>query len=188
MYPGPRGHVGQDRRLVARPVRPAAGQHLGSGVDGLVDLPRHPVHRGRVDQRPDDGVRVAGVADGQRGGPGHQPGHELVVDGTFYDHLARVHADLALVEESGERRGLHRVVQVRVGQHDKRVVAAQLEHAALQVPPGPFGEHPPGGRGAGEVDAPHLGPLEELVRDRRRLTGRVRDHVHHPRGEAGLLA
>ena len=79
-------------------------------------------------------------------GPGGEPVDEGVVDRPLDEDLAGVHADLPGVEERGEGGGLDRVVQVGVGEHDQRVVAAELEHAALERPPGPLGEDPPGGR------------------------------------------
>jgi hypothetical protein len=51
------------------------------------------------------------------------------------------------VEECPERRGVHRVLDVGVGQHDHRVVAAQLQQHPLQVAAGRFGEPTAGGRG-----------------------------------------
>jgi hypothetical protein len=66
------------------------------------------------------------------------------------------------VEERGERGRLHRVVQVRVGQHDQRVVPAEFEHAALEGAARPLGEDAAGRRGAGEVDALRVEVVEQL--------------------------
>ena len=60
--------------------------------------------------------------------------------GALDDDPARRHADLALVEERAERRRVDRVVEVGVGEDDQRVVAAELEHDALQVAARGLGE------------------------------------------------
>ena len=57
--------------------------------------------------------------------------------------LPRRHADLALVQERAEGRRVDRVVEVGVGEHDQRVVAAELEHDALEVAAGRLGELAP---------------------------------------------
>ena len=93
---------------------------------------------------------------------------ELVVDLALDDDLAGVQADLALVEERPEGRHPHGVVDVDVVEDDHRVVAAELEHRALEGPAGPFGEHAGGVDPADEVDDPDLVAGEELVGDRRR--------------------
>ena len=54
--------------------------------------------------------------------------------------LARRHADLALVEERAERGRVDGVLEVGVAEDDQRVVAAELEHDALQVAAGRLGE------------------------------------------------
>ena len=98
----------------------------------------------------------------------------------------RRHADLALVQEGAERRRVHRVVEVGVVEDDQRVVAAELEHDALQLPSGRLGEPPSRLRRAREVEAPHRRVLDELVADRRSVAGRVRDDVQHAGGQARL--
>jgi hypothetical protein len=114
-----------------------------------------------VDQRPDDGVVLAGSpVFSRRSSPP--------------------------VEECPERRGVHRVLDVGVAQHDHRVVAAQLQQHPLQVAAGRFGEPTAGGRGAGEVDAAHQWVLDQLVADRAGLPGAVRDDVEHPVRQPGL--
>ena len=110
---------------------------------------------------------------------------ELVGDRPLDDDPARRHADLALVQVGAERGGVDGVVEVGVGQHDQRVLTAQLEHDALQVPAGGLGELAAGGRRAGEVDPAHVRVLDELVADRRaRLAAVVRDDVQHAAGQA----
>jgi hypothetical protein len=179
--------VGQDGGAVARPVARAPGEEPGARRDGVIDIAGDPGQRGRGDQRPDHRQGIGRVAGRQRLGPGGEPVDKRVVDRPLDEDLPRVHADLPGVEERGERGGLDRVVQVGVGEHDERVVPAKLKDAALQRPARALGENPAGGRGAGEVDAPDLGPVEELVRDRDGLARRVRDDVQHAGREAGIL-
>src|SRR5581483_11733750 len=90
---------------------------------------------------------------------------------------ARRHADLALVQEGAERRRVDRVLEVRVGQDEEGVVAAELEHDALELAPGRLGESAPGGRGTGEVQPSHAWMLNQLIADPRGLARSVRDDV-----------
>ena len=83
-----------------------------------------------------------------------------------------------------ERRRVHGVVEVGVVEDDQRVVAAELEHDALEVAAGSLGELASGLRGAREVDAPDRRVLDELVGDRPRLPGSVRDDVQDASREA----
>ena len=71
-------------------------------------------------------------------------------------------------------------------EHDQRVVAAELEHDALQVAAGGLGELAAGRRRAGEVDPAHRRVLDELVADRPGLARRVRDDVQHARRQPRL--
>jgi len=68
---------------------------------------------------------------------------------------------------------------VCVGEDDQRVVAAKLQHDALELPSGGFGELAAGRRRPGEVDAPDVRVLDELVADRRCAARRMRDDVEH---------
>ena len=111
---------------------------------------------------------------------------ERVRDRTLDDDLPGRHADLALVEEGAERRRVDRVLEVGVGEHDQRVVAAQLEQDPLQVPARGLGELPPGRGRPGEIEPAHVRVLDQLVADRPRLAGRVRDDVEHARRQPRL--
>ena len=81
------------------------------------------------------------------------------------------------MQEGAERGRVDRVVDVGVGQHDQRVVAAELEHDALEVAPGRLRELAPRRGRAGEVERAHVRVLDELVADRPCLAGGVRDDV-----------
>ena len=58
---------------------------------------------------------------------------ERIGDRALDDDPPRRHADLPLVEEGAERRRVDRVVEVRVVEHDQRVLPAELEHDTLQI-------------------------------------------------------
>ena len=72
------------------------------------------------------------VANGQRFGLGDEPVHVVVVYGLVHQMSADDHAALALVEEAAVRQGVHPVVQVGVGEHDHRVVAASSRWARVK--------------------------------------------------------
>ena len=76
---------------------------------------------------------------------------DLLVDD---DPLGR-HADLALVHEGAEGRGVHRLVDVGVVEHDQRRLAAEFEQRRLQVLGRDLGDDPADPGRAGEIDAPH---------------------------------
>ena len=87
-----------------------------------------------------------------------------------HDALRR-HADLARVHERAEARGVGGGVEVGVGEHDLRRLAAELEQAALEVLGALRGDDPPDARGAGEVHAPHRRVGDQLVDDVGRVLG-----------------
>ena len=87
------------------------------------------------------------------------------------------------MQEGAERRRIHRVLKVRVGQHDQRVLAAELEHDTLEVASRSFRKTPARRRRTREVEAAHPRVFDELVADRRGVTGCVRDDVEHAGGE-----
>ena len=60
--------------------------------------------------------------------------------GALDEDPPRRHADLALVQVGAEGGGVDGVVEVGVVEHDQRVLAAELEHDALQVAAGGLGE------------------------------------------------
>ena len=58
---------------------------------------------------------------------------ERVGDRNVDDEPLRRHADLALVGESAERRGVDRRVEIGVVEHQQRRLAAELEQHGLQM-------------------------------------------------------
>ena len=87
------------------------------------------------------------------------------------------HADLALVGEGAEHRGVDRRVEVGVVEHDERRLAAELEQDRLQVLGAQLGDLLADPRGAGEVDALDRRMGDQRRHDLRRVLGRVRDDV-----------
>ena len=128
-------------------------------------------------------LRVAGL---EAGGLLREPLGELVRDPALDDDPARRHADLPLVQERAEGRGVHRVLEIGVREDDQRVVAAELEDDALEVAARRLGELPARLGRAGEVDPAHVRVLDQLVADLRRLARRMGDDVQDARGKAGL--
>jgi hypothetical protein len=87
-----------------------------------------------VDQRTPGHITGRGATHGQRFGLGDEPVRIVVIDRLVHQMPADDHASLPLVEEAAVRQGVHPVVQVGVGEHDRRVVAAQFEVGAGKVP------------------------------------------------------
>ena len=110
---------------------------------------------------------------------------ELVGDRALDDDPPRRHADLALVEERAEGRRVHRELEIGVGEHDQRVVPAELEQDALEVPARGLGQPASGLGRAGEVDDRHARVLDQALADRRRLSAGVGDDVQHAGRQPG---
>ena len=82
---------------------------------------------------------------------GHQL-DELVVDGLLDEDALDRGARLAAVEHGAPDRGVRRPLEIGVGEHDHRVLAAELEAVRDQPLGGALGDLPAGARGAGELD------------------------------------
>src|SRR5439155_12798378 len=89
-------------------------------------------------------------------------------------------------QEGAEGGRVDGVLEVRVGEDEQRVVAAELEDDALEVPARGLGELSPGLGRAGEVEPADGRVLHELVADRPGLARRVRDDVEGARRQARL--
>ena len=181
--------VGIADEAVARVVGadPAGGARPGHGV--VVANQPEPVletlGEALVDHRPIEHV-LGRVADRRLLHRLREALHELVVDRLVHDHRAERRAALAGRPEAAEERSLDGEVELGVGHHYERVLAAELEAGRLHVAPA---ERPylgaDGGR-AGEadlVDEPLLeGTLEPLERGRAVALDEVEDAV----GEAAV--
>jgi hypothetical protein len=113
-----------------------------------------------------------------------QPLHELVRDAALQEQARGRGADLAAVVE-GARGGIgHGALEIGVGEHDHRVLAAELEDHGLD-PVGGAREDAPAGRDrAGEADAAHQRVADQRLSGLRAETG---DHVEHAVRQPGLL-
>ena len=123
--------AGQDRRLVEASRAGAglpAGPHLRPALDRVADVGVDQLDLGREDDRADvDAAELPGRTLAQRSDLFGQPLDELVVDRLLdVDPLDR-DADLTGVVEPVRDRGVGRPLEVGVGEHDHRVLAAELE-------------------------------------------------------------
>ncbi len=98
---------------------------------------------------------VARVADFHRGGFGGETLEKFFVDGSFDDDAGACHADLALVNEDAEARGVDGVVEVGILENDQRAFAAHFEDDALAALGAFGGDDAADLGGAGEGDQLH---------------------------------
>ena len=130
---------------------------------------------------------AARIAGRQRCGALGELGDEGVGDLLVDDDALGRHADLALVDEGAEDRGVDRRVEVGVVEHDQRRLAAEFEQHRLQMLGGELGDDPADLRRAGEVDAPDGRMGDQRLDDLRRVGRRVGDDVDDALGEAGVV-
>src|SRR3954451_21214120 len=132
---------------------PAAGQHRGALVDGVLDLRVQVLSgalRGQGGQRR---RRVGGVTRGEGGERLLEAGHEVVVDVLGDDDPFGGDAGLPAVLHPSRGGRLDGPPEVLGVEHDERVAAAQLEDRLLQVAPGDLGDARAGLLTAGQRDA-----------------------------------
>lgn len=79
-----------------------------------------------------------------------QPLGQCLRHTAVHQHTPGRHADLTLVHVRTERDSRGSLVQIRVVQHDHRIVATQFQRDFLQMASGNFADAAAGGRGAGE--------------------------------------
>ncbi len=97
------------------------------------------------------------------------------------------HADLPHIGEGAEHRGVDRRVDVGVGEHQQRRLAAELEQHRLQMLGAELGDLLADPRGAGEVDPLDRRLGDQRGHDPRRVLGRVRDEIDDALREARLV-
>ena len=178
------GDVGQDGRRVegALPGGLAAGEHLGAGRDGLVDVALDDADLGvgghRAQVVGEAGVGLAALL--QLADVGGQFRHELVVHRRLDVDPLDGYTDLAGVEERPPGDAVGGPVQIGVGQHDGRVLAAEFQ-AARDQPLSAGRRHLlAGGGGTGELN--HV-----AHRGHRRTGGPVTGGQRHHRRGADLV-
>ena len=137
-------------------------------------------HLGRA-ERAHVGLLVERVADPERLRALRERLDEGVLDGLVDEDALRGRAALAREVEAAHDGRVRGLVEVGVGEHDLRAVAAQLEHAVLER--GVARHLLAGVRGAGEDDRAHVGMAHELRAD---VAAAVHD-VERPGREAGVV-
>src|SRR5690606_28773691 len=153
----------------------ATGTHPGTGVHGIAHDRVDRLQLSLVDDRAQVDVVGERVADPQRVGLRGQLRHVLVVDVAVDDVATGRHADLALVQERSEGPGGGGAVEVRTGQHDQRVVAAELEVSALEQARRGLPDPASGCGGTGERDDGDLRCGDHGLPD----VGATGEHVEH---------
>src|SRR5262249_48326533 len=141
-------HVRKDGRLYeVALVERAAGDPAAAafGFAALLasdpDVAQHRLHLRLIDARADIDSRLHAIAHLQLPGALHHGGHEALVDGVLDDGAAGGGALLPGREEGCVDDVLHGGAEVRIGQHDGRILAAHFELNA-QPPPGRFSVQP----------------------------------------------
>src|SRR6266704_1254464 len=175
-----------DRRRVDTAVEGATGDQ-GSALAERVDhVGVHLVPGPVADQRADDRARNTRVAALEHPGACGELRQERLVERPLDQDPAGVQADLALVQEPAVHREIDRVVELSVSEHDHRVVSAEFHDGPLQRPAGALRQHPSDRDASDEVDAPHVGAVEDDIRDRARAARAVSDDVEHAGREPRL--
>ena len=128
------------------------GEHRDPLGDGIVDMTRHRLELLRAHQRAHVDVPLEAGSEAHACHPLDQRRHERVVDGVLHVEALDADAQLAGVGEAAADRTLHGSVEIGVGEHDHRVLAAELTRERDEAPPALLGHDASGGGGAGEHD------------------------------------
>ena len=134
----------------------------------------HVLGAARRGQRPDLGARVGGIADRERAGRGDERGDEALEALAHDVHALHRPTRLPTADAAGPRGAGGGMLQVSVGQHEHRVLAAQLERDLLLGGDARSRDHAAHGGRAREEDLVN-GSLRERHAD---LRAAVRD-AHH---------
>ena len=111
------------------------------------------------------GRLVGPVAQPDPVGPPRQLLDEAVVDAVLDDQPAAGRTDLAAVQERGGQRVVDRGLEVGVGEHDVRALAAELERDALHVDGSRGHDRLSAGEASGERHEVDVGTLGERLPD-----------------------
>ena len=126
---------------------------------------------GAADERSNDRVGFARIADFETLGNLDKPVAEHIEDRLFDQNTRIRHADLALMEENPKGRGPDGIGHIRVGEHDQRALAAHLQCEFFQRPGRLDREMPAGLRRAGKGDHPNPWIGEDCRTDFRSRSG-----------------
>ncbi|MNS97586.1 hypothetical protein D3C72_1319250 [compost metagenome] len=182
------GHVGEKRgRDVVAAVKARAGQLLAAAqVRGLFladrHVAQHVVQLLAGGQRPQVEVAFQAIADGQRLDARHQFFGERLAHLGIHQHAAGTRACLPAQRKTALYGQVHGAVQVGVGQHDQRILAAQF-HLRARRQAGAAVDLFARGGGPGERDGAYGRRAGDGGAHRRR---RADHQVQHARGQASL--
>ena len=126
-----------------------------------------------ADQRAEVGRRVFRAAELQALGAGLQPGDERVEDRPLDIDALGAEADLAAVGEARAHRALDRLVEIGVGEDERRILAAEFERHLPDAERRLAHDRFAGARLAGEGDAVDQRMLGQ------ELAGRIRPEAVH---------
>ncbi len=156
-------------------------QRAGALLHGFGRLPAHELGGGRADHRPQRRLRLQRVVEHVAAGEIGEAFDERLVDRFVHVDALDAAAALAGIEEAAVDEILDRVVELRIGAHVGRVLAAELEAG---------GDEAIGRRALDRVAAldrtRERHEVDAVGRDER-LGVRVRNvqHLHHAFGQAG---
>ena len=181
------GDAGQQRGLVEVGAEVGAGapagQHLGALGDGVVDVAGDLRELVGAAQRAHVGAEVEAGAEAHVAQGLGEARHEGVVDGVVHVEALDADAELAAVGADAAHGAADGGVEVGVGQHEQRVLAAELHRAVLEAAGGLRRDGPAGGRRAGEHQV--VGGVDERLAE---LAAASRDDLQQVARQAGLVA
>ena len=169
--------------LEARPL--SAAEHAAAFLPRQLQTAHHLVEMLPRDERSLLGRRVERISDAQGARLRDQPLLDLLVRGALHQDSRPAEADLPLVLERGSRGLRHRVIEVRVGEDQVRVLAAHLQRR-LDEPLGSLsGDLAAHARRSGEAHRPDFGVRNQGAA---RAGPQTLYDVQHSRREARLAA
>ena len=161
---------------------PATGDELTLAAAD-VDVARDLVDRARVDERADVGRLVEPGAESHAARAPLEALEQRLHDAPLDDHPRARGAALAGRPERRPEDPVGGQVEVRVGEHDDTVLAAELEAEALEAPARLLREHLPGRGAPRERDDGDVGALDDRIAD---LGAAPRHEVDDAGRETGL--
>ena len=126
--------------------------HGGAVRQATLDHPEHAITLSPGDQRPDDGISLAGISNLQRLGGGDEHVDGLVVEAAMHDDPRRCGTDLPRMKRPHRRHGRHRLGDIAVGGHNERSLPAEFHEVALHRLGTLLDDACPDDRAAGEAD------------------------------------
>lgn len=109
-----------------------AAQHRRTFTDSVLDMPVDHGALRAADERADDRIGIARIADFQTFSNGDEAFAERIENRLLHKDARIRHADLALMEEDTESGSPDGIIDIRVGEHDEWAFAAHFERELLQ--------------------------------------------------------